>query len=53
MVDKNNFINLKSVQIRDVPVSKVWIAYSKKLAPEIREEIDRLIAANRKFYKLK
>lgn len=53
MVEKNNFINLKSVYIRDVPVSKVWIGYNKKLSLEVRQEIDRLIAANRKFYKLK
>ncbi|UYL09362.1 hypothetical protein B9G69_002095 [Bdellovibrio sp. SKB1291214] len=53
MVEKNNFINLKSMEIRDVPVSKVWIAYSKNVKREVRDEIDRLVAANRKFYRVK
>lgn len=53
IVERNKFVKLKSVQIHDMEPYKVWIAFSKKLAPEVREEIDRLLIANRKYYKMK
>ncbi|WP_413560682.1 substrate-binding periplasmic protein [Bdellovibrio sp. HCB209] len=51
IVERNKFVKLKSVQIHDMASYKVWIAYSKKLEPEIKAEIDRLISANRKHYR--
>lgn len=52
IVERNKFTRLKNVLVQDMQPFKVWIAYNKKLAPEIRQEIDHLIAVNRKHYHL-
>lgn len=53
LVEKNKFVNLKSVEITDIPMYSVHVAFSKKLSPEIKNEIDSLLKANRKHYRAK
>ncbi|QLY26645.1 ABC transporter substrate-binding protein [Bdellovibrio sp. KM01] len=53
MVETNKYPNLKSIEITDIPMYKVYVAFSKKLSPEIKNEIDSLLKANRKYYRAK
>ncbi len=53
IVERNKFENLKSVEVTDAPIYKVHIAFSKKLSPQVKEEIDHQLRVNKKFYRLK
>ncbi|WP_413578093.1 substrate-binding periplasmic protein [Bdellovibrio sp. HCB290] len=53
VIAANKLEKLKSVALEDAPAFSTYVAYNKKLSPEIRAEIDRLIALHRKHYKIK